>query len=62
MMNDVGSRSGNVSYDSSKLSDKAVEEGRFSDVRCSYESDVHFEERVKNKDFLTIEIYWRKAR
>jgi hypothetical protein len=43
-MNDVGSGSRDVGNDSSKLSDKAVEEGRFSDIGCSDNSDVHREE------------------
>ena len=41
MVDDVGGGAGDVGDDGSKLSDEAVEEGGFSDVGCSDDSDVH---------------------
>jgi hypothetical protein len=41
VFDDVGSRSRNVRHNRSKLSDKTVEEGGFSDIGRSDESDFH---------------------
>jgi hypothetical protein len=55
VMNNVSRCSGNVGYDSSKLSNETVEEGGLSNIRCSDKSNVHKEEkRLKNKDEASI--------